>query len=138
MTNEQHAEILTELRAIRAALEAKPKVATATSAAKPSTGPQATSLPTPDEVIENAGDVAVHFGKNSGTPISALNDKQLLWYGADREPQLKNDGTPFAPRESDTRLKNACRTLWHQRNGGIKIEQSAKTAPAPESEEVPF
>ena len=138
MTPEQLTEILVELRAIRVALEAKPKAAPATSGAKPSTGPQATTLPPPDEVIENAGDVTVHFGKNSGTPISSLNDKQLLWYGADREPQLKNDGTPFPPRESDSRLKNACRTLWQQRHGGLKIEQSAKPAPAQESEEVPF
>ena len=140
MTPEQLTEILVELRAIRAALEAKPKAAPATTA-KPSIGPQATTLPPPDEVIENAGDVTVHFGKNSGTPISSLNDKQLLWYGADREPQLKNDGTPFPPRESDTRLKNACRTLWQQRHGGATMPNPIRPLPkasAPEDDSVPF
>ena len=137
MTPEQHNELLIELRAIRAALESKPKAATV--AAKASTGPMITALPAPETIIENAGEVAVHFGKNSGTPISSLNDKQLLWYGADREPQLKNDGTPFPPREADTLLKNACRTLWHQRNGGLAAKAVvAAVAASIDDEQVPF
>ena len=134
MTNEQHTELLTELRAIRAALEAKPRAATPATATAPTATP--TSLQAPDYVVENAGDVQIHFGKNKDTPLSALSDKQLLWYGADREPQLKKDGTPFAPREADVLLKNACRTLWHQRKSGAPIVLA--TQPADDGENVPF
>jgi hypothetical protein len=133
MTTEQHLELLTELRAIRAALEAKPRTAQATA-----TTPTATpdTLPPPAVEILNAGEVQIHFGKNTGTPLSALSDKQLLWYGADRPAQLKKDGTPFAPREADVQLLNACRTLWHQRKSGAPIVLT--TQPADDGEQVPF
>jgi len=134
MTPEQHIEILTELRAIRAALEAKPRAATPVTATAPSGTP--TSLPPPAVEILNAGDVQIHFGKNTGTPLSSLTDKQLLWYGADREPQLKKDGTPFAPREADVLLKNACRTVWQQRVSGAPIVLASQ--PADDGENVPF
>jgi hypothetical protein len=134
MTTEQHTEFLTELRAIRAALEAKLRAATPVIATATTSTPD--TLPPPAVEILNAGDVQIHFGKNKGTPLSALSDKQLLWYGADREPQLKNDGTPFAPREADVLLKNACRTLWHQRKSGAPI--AVTTQPADDGENVPF
>ena len=138
MTLEQHNEIITELRAIRAALETKPRaVATAPSTSTSN----ATSLPPPDQIIEGAASVTVHFGKNKGVAIGSLTEKQILWYGADREPQLKNDGTPFAPREQDVTLKNSCRTVWHQRQGSIPAS-APKPAPAQSAEladeEVPF
>jgi hypothetical protein len=138
MTTEQHTELLSELRAIRAALEAKPRTAQATA-----TAPTATpdTLPLPVFAIADAGSVQVHFGKNAGVPLSALSDKQLLWYGADRPEQLKKDGTPFAPREADLLLKNACRTLWHQRKSGAPLVTASKTcdlASEGASEEVPF
>jgi hypothetical protein len=133
MTTEQHIEILIELRAIRAALEAKPRAAQATTAA-PTATPN--TLPPPAVEILNAGDVQIHFGKNTGTALSSLTDKQLLWYGADRPPQLKKDGTPFAPREADVQLLNACRTLWHQRKSGAPIALAAQ--PADDGENVPF
>ena len=94
------------------------------------------TLPPPAVEILNAGDVQIHFGKNTGTPLSSLTDKQLLWYGADRPEQLKKDGTPFAPREADVLLKNACRTLWHQRKSGAPI--ALATQPADDGENVPF
>jgi hypothetical protein len=134
MTNEQHNEILIELRAIRAALETKPRaVATAPSTSTSS----ATSLPPPDQVIEGAASVTVHFGKNKGVAIGSLTEKQLLWYGADREPQLKNDGTPFPPRAEDVLLKNACRTLWHARVAGTAVATLGATVPS-DDESVPF
>jgi hypothetical protein len=136
MTNEQHVELLTELRAIRAALE-KPKPApmlSLTAATAPTATPD--TLPLPVFAIADAGSVQVHFGKNTGTPLSSLTDKQLLWYGADRPEQLKKDGTPFAPREADLLLKNACRTLWHQRKSGTPIVPA--TQPADDGEQVPF
>ena len=136
MTNEQLDEILTELRAIRAALE-KPKPMLSLT---PATATTATpnSLPKPDVEIADAGSVQVHFGKNAGTPISALNDKQLLWYGADRPAQLRKDGTPFPPREADVQLLNACRTLWHQRKSGAPITLTSQPAAADDGENVPF
>jgi len=134
MTPEQHHEILTELRAIRAALEAKPRMASPATTTAPSATP--TSLPPPAVEILNAGEVQIHFGKNTGTALSSLTDKQLLWYGADREPQLKKDGKPFPPREADVLLKNACRTLWHQRKSGAPIVLA--TQPADDGEPLPF
>jgi len=134
MTTEQHLEILTELRAIRAALEVKPRAATPATATAPTATP--TSLQAPDYVVENAGDVQIHFGKNTGTSLSSLSDKQLLWYGTDRPAQLKKDGTPFAPREADVQLLNACRTLWHQRKSGAPIALTPQ--PADDGEQVPF
>ena len=135
MTNEQLDEILIELRAIRAALEAKPRATPApatTATATPNT------LPKPDVEIDDAGSVQIHFGKNAGTPIASLSDKQLLWYGADRPAQLKKDGTPFAPREADVQLLNACRTLWHQRkSGGAPVTLVSQPA-ADDGENVPF
>jgi len=139
MTTEQFTEILTELRAIRAALE-KPKpmlslTATTATTATPDT------LPLPAVEIADAGSVQVHFGKNAGTPISALSDKQLLWYGSDRPAQLKKDGTPFAPREADVHLLNACRTLWHQRKNGAPIAPitlTSQPAATDDGENVPF
>jgi len=141
MTTEQHLELLTELRAIRAALEAKPRTAQATATTATVSTTNAASLPPPDEFIEGAASVTVHFGKNKGVAIGSLTEKQILWYGADREPQLKNDGTPFPPRAEDTLLKNACRTLWHQRKSGAPQVTASKTydlASEGASEEVPF
>lgn len=111
MTNEQFDLLITELCAIRVALQNK----TSSPATAPSFMTSTNSLPPPDQVIEGAASVTVHFGKNKGVAIGSLTEKQLLWYGAERAPSLKNDGTPFPPRAEDTLLKNACRTLWHAR-----------------------
>ena len=135
MTNEQHHEILIELRAIRAALEAKPRATPAPATASTATPD---TLPLPAIEIADAGSVQIHFGKNAGTPISSLTDKQLLWYGADRPASLKKDGTPFAPREADVQLLNACRTLWHQRKSGAPITLVSQPATTDDGENVPF
>jgi hypothetical protein len=137
MTTEQHSEILTELRAIRAALEAKPRAATPAPATTSTATPD--TLPLPAVEIVDAGSVQVHFGKNAGTPLSALSDKQLLWYGSDRPAQLMKDGTPFPPREADVQLLNACRTLWHQRKSGAPITLTSQPATtADDGENLPF
>ncbi len=135
MNNEQHHELLIELRAIRAALE-KPKPMLSLTATTATATPN--SLPLPAIEIADAGSVQVHFGKNAGTPLSALSDKQLLWYGADRPAQLRKDGTPFPPREADVQLLNACRTLWHQRKSGAPIALVSQPAAADDGENVPF
>ena len=136
MNNELLTDILTELRAIRAALE-KPKPMLSVTPATANTATPNT-LPLPAVEIVDAGSVQVHFGKNAGTPLSALSDKQLLWYGSDRPAQLKKDGTPFAPREADVQLLNACRTLWHQRKSGAPIALTSQPAAADDGENVPF
>lgn len=136
MTTEQHHEILIELRAIRAALE-KPKPMLSLTPATTSTATP-DSLPLPAIEIADAGSVTVHFGKNTGVPISQLSDKQLLWYGTERPAQLRKDGTPFAPRDADVRLLNACRTLWHQRKSGAPITLVSQPAAADDGENVPF
>lgn len=136
MTDQQLDEILIELRAIRAVLEAKPRAATPAPATATTATPD--SLPRPAVEIADAGSVQVHFGKNAGTPISALKDKQLLWYGADRPASLKKDGTPFPPREADIQLRNACRTLWHERRSGAPIALTSQPVAADDGENVTF
>ena len=135
MTTEQHHELLIELRAIRAALE-KPKPMLSLTPATATTATPDT-LPLPAVEIADAGSVQVHFGKNAGTPISSLSDKQLLWYGTERPAQLRKDGTPFPPRQADVQLLNACRTLWHQRKSGAPIALTSQPA-ADDGENVPF
>jgi hypothetical protein len=142
ITDTQFDELLLELREIRLALQSR--TASKPTAPAPTTATRTPdSLPLPTTVIERAGEVPVHFGKNAGTPISQLSDKQLLWYGSDREPQLKKDGTPFAPRDADVLLQNACRTLWHQRRGALPGPAAApavldQAPPLAGDEEVPF
>jgi len=144
ITDTQFNALLAELIGIRHALEARQTLPQASTPAPKSTSTRTPdSLPMPRVVIERAGETTVHFGKNAGTPISQLNDKQLLWYGADREPQLKKDGSPFPPREADVLLQNAVRTLWHERQGNLLSSAPAPAAldQAPQlagDEEVPF
>ena len=137
MTTEQYNEIIVELRAIRSALTIKPfTVATAPSVT--SSTPLPASLPAPEVWVDNAGDVTVHFGKNVNTPVSQLSDAQLRYYGADREQNLRKDGTPFPPREADTLLKNAARTIWHsRREPEPQSSEKAPNKPA-DNDEVPF
>lgn len=135
MTTEQHHELLIELRAIRAALE-KPKPMLSLTATATTATPD--TLPLPAVEIADASSVQVHFGKNAGTPISSLSDKQLLWYGTERPAQLRKDGTPFPPREADVQLLNACRTLWHQRKSGAPITLTSQPAATDDGENVPF
>jgi hypothetical protein len=139
MTNEQLDEILIELRAIRAALEAKPRAATPATATTATTATATpNTLPLPTIEIVDAGSVPVHFGKNTGVPISQLTDKQLLWYGSERPASLKKDGTPFPPREADIQLLNACRTLWHQRKSGAPMALVSQPATTDNGENLPF
>jgi hypothetical protein len=144
MNDTQFGNLLEEIVLIRKALEARQTLPQAHTPAPTSTTTRTpNSLPMPTTVIDRAGEVAIHFGKNAGTPISQLGDKQLLWYGSDREPQLKKDGTPFPPREADVLLQNAVRTLWHERLGTLPSSAPApavldQAPPLGGDEEVPF
>jgi len=106
-----------ELVAIRQALETKPA-----TAAAPVARPMATSsdeVPQPSAVIADAGSVTVHFGKNTGIPLSSLSDKSVAWYAQEQEPKLDRNGKPFPPRDADVRLRNAARTYLHQKRGTL-------------------
>lgn len=119
MTNEQFSELVAILRDFtstqseiyRALVETRqPAIPTQT---RLSAAAGAVVIPMPSEIIADASNVEIHFGKNKGRTLGTLSPKSLEWYAADKPPQLKNDGTPFAPRPDDVRLLNAARTLHH-------------------------
>ena len=119
-----------ELVRIREALEARSYSAAASPAKPASTFPKSDEVPMPTEVVPNAGDVQVHFGKNKGVALSTLGDRSVAWYAQEPEPRLRNDGTPFPPREADVLLKNAARTLIHQKRGTLPAVTAPKAIPA--------
>lgn len=130
MTNEQFSELLVELRAIKATLQQR-----APKSAAPAAGPG--DVPAPTEIIANAGAVEVHFGKNQGKRLDDLSAKSVEWYAQEPEPRLKKDGTPFAPRAEDVRLRNAARTLIAQRLGKLP-DLKPILAIEDKTDEVPF
>jgi len=106
-----------ELIRIREALEARP-YAVGAPAAKPA-APRSDEVPMPAEIIEDAGSVQVHFGKNKGVALSSLGDRSVAWYAQEAEPRIGNNGKPFPPRPEDVLLRNAARTLIHQKRGTL-------------------
>jgi len=106
-----------ELIRIREALEARPYAAGAPPA-KPAT-PRSEEVPMPTEIIADAGNVQVHFGKNKGVTLSSLSERSVAWYAQEPEPRIGNNGKPFPPRPEDVLLRNAARTLIHQKRGTI-------------------
>jgi hypothetical protein len=119
-----------ELIRIREALEARP-FASGAPAAKPAPSfPKSDEVPMPTEVIANAGEVQVHFGKNKGVALSSLGDRSVAWYAQEPEPRLGNNGKPFPPRPEDVLLRNAARTLIHQKRGTIPAVTAPKAIPA--------
>lgn len=125
MTDEQFAEMMVELRAIRVALLDKVK-----PMAQPSqfTGFHQPSeeIPQPTELLDDPDSVPVHFGKNAGTPIGSLSERSIEWYAKPKEPKIGKNGKPFAPRPDDVRLENAARQIIHRRRGSL----SDKVKPA--------
>ena len=117
-----------ELIRIREALEARPFAAGA-PAAKP-VAPRSEEVPLPSEVIANAGDVQVHFGKNKGVALSSLSERSVAWYAQEPEPRIGNNGKPFPPRPEDVLLRNAARTLIHQKRGTIPAVTAPTKIPA--------
>lgn len=139
MTTEQHVEILTELRAIRALLSSGNATALKAASAKPASAGTNVSkdIPLPDQVVENPEAVTVHFGKNAGVALGSLGAKSVEWYAQEPEPRLKKDGTPFPPRAEDVHLRNAARTIVH-RNRGTLVDPKPVLRDEPAGEEVPF
>ncbi|WP_438480581.1 hypothetical protein [Oleiharenicola lentus] len=85
-------------------------------------------VPQPSEVIANAGDVQVHFGKNNGVALSKLGERSLSWYAQEQAPRLDSSGNPYPPRPQETTLRNAARTLWHQNKGTLGAAPAAKSS----------
>jgi len=119
-------DLLTELRAIRTALESRPPAppAPAPRVYPPSTLPPQPAgvmpvIPQPAMIIDSAGEILVHFGKNLNVALKNLTDRSLAWYAEERAAKLKDDGTPFTPRPADTLLLNAARTYYHQQHGTL-------------------
>ena len=106
-----------ELIRIREALEARP-FATGAPAAKPAPA-RSEEVPMPTEIIADAGSVQVHFGKNKGVTLSSLSERSVAWYAQEPEPRLGNNGKPFPPRPEDVLLRNAARTIIHQKRGTL-------------------
>lgn len=88
-------------------------------------------IPQPSEVVPNAGDVQVHFGKNNGVALSKLSERSLSWYATEQPPRLDSSGKPYPPRPQEVVLRNAARTLWHQNKGTLGQPDAPKAAPAP-------
>jgi hypothetical protein len=137
-------DLLTELRAIRTALETRPAAPpfpvqrAMTASAPTATKPGDVVIPQPTTIIDSAGEILIHFGKNSGTPLKALTERSLSWYAEEHPPQLKNDGTPFDPRPADTLLKNAARTYWHETHGTLVGRPATPSAPRAETPQIPY
>ena len=126
-----------ELVRIREALEARPYAAGAPAAKPAPSFPKSDEVPMPTEIIADAGNVQVHFGKNKGVALSSLGDRSVAWYAQEPEPRIGNNGKPFPPRLEDVLLRNAARTLIHQKRGTLP-SAAVPTAPSVNEEHVPF
>lgn len=139
-------DIILELRTIRKLLEAQAedrKAAPPPPAAQPAYSAPASSggkfgdepIPQPSEIIVNARQVCVHFGKNTGKPLQELGERSIAWYAAEQPAKVGNNSRPFAPRPQDTLLKNAARTYWHELRGTLdtagRVVTQALNQPAP-------
>lgn len=93
-------------------------------------------IPQPTEVVPNAGEVQVHFGKNNGVALSKLSERSLSWYAIEQPPRLDSSGKPYPARPQEIVLRNAARTLWHQNKGTLgqpdapKSKAAGETSPA--------
>lgn len=136
MTTEQFTDLLTELRAIRAALELKPATTAASYPAKKDD--RDAPVPQPTELVDLPGAVEVPFGKNKGQRLDDLAANSLRWYAVSWELREKQGGG-FWP--GDTKVQNAARQLWHAKHGSgnpAKVSESAQATKPETQEEVPF
>jgi hypothetical protein len=126
-----------ELVRIREALEARPFASGAPPAKPASSFPKSDEVPLPAEIIEDAGSVQVHFGKNKGVALSSLSERSVAWYAQEPEPRLGDNGKPFPQRPEDVLLRNAARTIIHQKRGTLP-SAAVPAAPSVNEEHVPF
>jgi hypothetical protein len=140
MNDELLKAIHLELVAIRQLLADGKSTAARSTPSRPATSSSYTSsaprgseeVPQPTEIIPNAGDVKVHFGKNNGVPLSQLGERSLSWYAQEQAPRLDSSGNPYPPRPQEITLRNAARTLWHQNKGTLGGGAPRPAAPAEE------
>lgn len=127
-----------ELVAIRQLLANGAKTPARTAPARTSTPSTSSSyssgggdeqIPQPSEIVANAGEVQVHFGKNNGVALSKLSERSLSWYAQEQAPRLDSSGNPYPPRPQEITLRNAARTLWHQNRGTLGAGNAASPAP---------
>jgi hypothetical protein len=117
-----------ELVRIREALEARPFAVGAPPAKPASSITKTDEVPMPTEVVPDAGNVQVHFGKNKGVALSTLGDRSVAWYAQEPEPRLDKSGKPFPPRAEDVLLRNAARTIIHQKRGTLPATTAVSSA----------
>jgi hypothetical protein len=129
MTTEQFTEIMTALRGIQTALDARQVPIHSQSRPVPAAGP--VIIPMPTQIVPDAQHFKIHFGKNKGRELGTLSAKSLEWYAADKPPQLRNDGTPFPPRSEDFQLLNAARTLHHRLGAAAPVATVATLVMSP-------
>ena len=144
MTNEQFSELVSVLHDMqstqadiyRAIAETRqPAIAPQT---RPSVAGGPALIPMPSEIVADAASFEIHFGKNKGRTLGGLSAKSLELYAADKPPQMKNDGTPFALRPDDLRLLNAARTLHHRLVPAAPATTLVLSQAPAIDEEVPF
>lgn len=123
-------QLLGEGKPQTSARSAPVRAGTALSSSRGGGGDQV--VPQPTEIVANAGDVQVHFGKNNGVPLSKLSERSLSWYAQEQAPRLDSSGNPYPARPQETTLRNAARTLWHQTHGTLENGTSVASSPAAE------
>jgi hypothetical protein len=122
-------KLLAEARQAPAPRSTSTRTASTSTSSSSSGGGGDEVIPQPTEIVENPGDVQVHFGKNNGVPLSKLGERSLSWYAQEQAPRLDSSGNPYPARPQETTLRNAARTLWHQNRGTLGKGAVAKSAP---------
>ena len=75
--------------------------------------------------------------RGSAELLSTLGDRSVAWYAQEPEPRIGNNGKPFPPRAEDVLLRNAARTLIHQKRGTLPATSAVASAkPVPADSEV--
>ncbi len=122
-------KLLAEGKSAPASRSAPSRATTSTSSSSSFSRSGDEEIPQPTEIVANAGDVQVHFGKNNGVALSKLGERSLSWYAQEQAPRLDSSGNPYPPRPQEITLRNAARTLWHQNRGTLGNVVATKPAP---------
>ena len=129
-----HEELVAIRQLLADANKAQPRSAparsTSSASSYSSSGGGDEVIPQPTEVVPNAGEVQVHFGKNNGVALSKLSERSLSWYAIEQPPRLDSSGKPYPSRPQEIVLRNAARTLWHQNKGTLGQPDAPKSTAA--------
>jgi len=77
MTTEQFDQLMTALRGIQTALDARQPAIPAQSRPIAAAGP--VLIPMPTQIVPDAQHFQIHFGKNKGRELGTLSAKSLEW-----------------------------------------------------------